>query len=64
MNRDKEIYTVDLIKILESYHNKWVALSPDEKKVTGNSKSPKQVLAESTKRGEKIPSLRKFLKIM
>jgi hypothetical protein len=62
MDKEKEIHVVDLTEVFEPYHNKWVALSPDEKKVMGSGKSPKQALKESIERGEKDPILTKVPK--
>lgn len=48
---------VDLSKILSRFKGKWVALSPDEKKVVSSGDSLKEVQSKALKRGEKDPIL-------
>lgn len=59
MAKAKKLKVIDLSKILKPYHNKWVALSPDKKKVVGSGDTPKQAYAASLKAGVKDPILTK-----
>jgi hypothetical protein len=49
-----------LSKILRPYEEKWVALSPDEKKVVGSGNNLKQASQGALKKGYKNPV---FLKV-
>jgi len=49
----------DLSKILESYSNKWVGLSEDEKSVVSSGKTVKDVLRKAKEKGVESPIVTK-----
>ena len=49
---------VDLTK-LSKYHNKWVAISNDQKEIKGIGETPQQALNAAKENGEKRPILTK-----
>lgn len=48
---------IDLSKIIKEYRNKWVALTPDNKKFVASAVSLSQVLSIADKKGVKNPSV-------
>lgn len=54
---------IDLSKIIATYTNKWIALTPDNKKVVASGETLVQVLNISRKKGIENPSVMKVPKI-
>ena len=52
----------DLSKILKPYHNEWVALSNDEKRVVSSGKTLKKALKEAREKGIDNPIMTKVPK--
>ena len=50
---------VDFSKLIKKYKNKWIALTPDNKKLIASSDTLKQVLNLAEKRGITNPSVLK-----
>ena len=50
---------IDLSKTVLSYRNKWIALTPDNKKLIASGKTLNQVLILSRKKGITNPSVMK-----
>lgn len=58
----KKLKLKDLSKILRPYHNEWVALSSDEKKVIASGKTLKEALKEAREKGMDNPIMTKVPK--
>ena len=52
----------DLSKILKPYHNEWVALSDDEKKVVGSGKTLNEAIKKARRKGIDAPIVTKVPK--
>lgn len=52
----------DLSKILKPYHNVWVALARDEKKVVSSGKTLKEALEKAEEKGIDDPIMTKIPK--
>ena len=52
----------DLSKILKPYHNEWVALSDDEKKVVGRGKTLNEAIKRAKQKGIDFPIVTKVPK--
>lgn len=56
-----DMTTINLTK-LSKYHNKWVAISSDQKEIKGVGGTAQQALKKSKKNGEEDPILTKVPK--
>lgn len=62
MRKPRSLKLKDLSKILRVYHNEWVALSNDEKRVVASGKTLEKALREAKERGVDNPIMTKVPK--